>query len=190
MSSQPRTVRPMRDGILIQDAIQQNRFLFIVLGIAMVVIGAVAIASPFIATVAAKKFFGWLLLVSGIVQIAIAFSTGKWGELFLDLLFGALFVVAGVWLAFYPLTGILTLTAFLAIVFVAQGIVEVIIAFRMRPAGGWGWMLIAGALALIVGLMILSELPSSALWAIGALVGINFICTGLAYVLIALTPEA
>jgi uncharacterized membrane protein HdeD (DUF308 family) len=50
-------------------------------------------------------------------------------------------------------------------------------------------MFAAGVLALIVGLLILSEFPSSALWAIGALVGINFICTGLAYVLLALTVE-
>jgi uncharacterized membrane protein HdeD (DUF308 family) len=175
--------------VLIEDAIQQNRFLFIVLGIAMMLIGAVAIGSPFVTTVAAKILFGWLLLLSGILQIVVAFSTGRWGEFFLDLLFGALFVVAGIWLAFYPLTGILSLTLFLAIVFVAQGLIEVVNAFHMRPIAGWGWMFTAGVLALIVGLLILSKFPSSALWAIGALVGINFICTGLAYVLLALTAE-
>ena len=155
----------------------------------MVIIGVVAIGSPFLATVAAKILFGWLLLVSGILQIIVAFSTGKWGEFFLDLLFGLLFVVAGAWLAFYPLAGILSLTVFLAIVFVVQGVIEVINAFRMRPIAGWGWMFTAGVLALIVGLMILSRFPSSALWAIGALVGINFISTGLAYVLLASTTE-
>lgn len=176
-------------SVLMEDAIQQNRFLFIVLGVAMVIIGAGAIASPFMITVAAKIFFGWLLLLSGILQVIVASSTRKWSEFFLDLVFGALFVVAGSWLAFYPLTGIFTLTVFLATVFVLQGIIEVINAFRMHPIAGWGWMLTAGVLALIVGLLILSEFPSSALWAIGALVGINFICTGLAYVLLVLTAE-
>lgn len=189
MSEPLRIPLSMGRSVLIEDAIQQNRFLFIVLGIAMVIIGAGAIASPLMITVVAKIFFGWLLLFSGVLQVIFSLSTGKWSEFFLDLVFGALFVVAGAWLAFYPLTGIFTLTVFLATVFVLQGIIEVINAFRMHPIAGWGWMLTAGVLALIVGLLILSEFPSSALWAIGALVGINFICTGLAYVLLALTAE-
>lgn len=176
-------------SILIEDAIRQNRFLFILLGIAMVILGVGAIASPFLITVAAKIFLGWLLLIGGVLQVIFALSAKKFGEFFLDLLFGVLFVVSGAWLAFYPLTGIFTLTVFLATVFVLQGIIEVINAFRMHPIAGWGWMFAAGVLALIVGLLILSEFPSSALWAIGALVGINFICTGLAYVLLALTVE-
>jgi uncharacterized membrane protein HdeD (DUF308 family) len=189
MSTPLRVPLSIGRSILIEDAIRQNRFLFILLGIAMVIIGAGAVASPFVITVVAKIFFGWLLLIGGILQIIFAISTRKLSEFFLDLLFGLLFVVAGAWLAFYPLTGVFTLTVFLATVFVLQGIIEVINAFRMHPIAGWGWMLTAGVLALIVGLLILSEFPSSALWAIGALVGINFICTGLAYVLLALTVE-
>jgi uncharacterized membrane protein HdeD (DUF308 family) len=180
----------MRGATLIYPAIQQNRLLFIVLGIAMIVMGAIAIASPFVTTVAGKIFFGWLLLANGILQIVAAFSAGRRGAFFLDLLLGGVFVAAGAWLAFYPLTGVLTLTVFLGVAFVVHGILESISAFRMRPTRGWGWILTAGILAVVVGLLILSEFPSSALWAIGMLIGINFICSGATYVLLALTPEA
>ena len=94
---------------------------------------------------------------------------------------GILFVIAGAWLAFFPLTGIITLTIFLAAMFAAQGVIEIVMAFRMRPHDGWGWMLFAGIVALAVGIMIMLNLPTSAAWAIGLLVGINLFMTGWAY---------
>lgn len=97
---------------------------------------------------------------------------------------GVLFLVAGGWLAFFPLTGIVTLTIFLAAMFVVQGVIEIAMAFRIRPLDGWGWMLFAGLVALAVGILILFGLPSSATWAIGLLVGINLLMTGWAYLLL------
>ena len=97
---------------------------------------------------------------------------------------GVLFLIGGGWLAFFPLTGIITLTIFLAAMFVVQGIIEIAMALRMRPHEGWIWMLLAGIVALAAGLLILAQLPSSATWAIGLLVGINLIMTGWAYLLL------
>ncbi len=62
-------------------------------------------------------------------------------------------------------------------------------AFRMRPGGGWFAMLLAGAVAMLVGVMILSGLPSTAAWAIGLLVGVNLIASGLTYIVLALTAR-
>jgi uncharacterized membrane protein HdeD (DUF308 family) len=176
-------------SIVAKDVIQQNRFLFVIIGIGMVMIGAAAIASPLIGTVVAKTFFGWLLLLSGVMQVFLAFSTKKWTEFAIEILLGVQFALVGVWLIFYPASGILALTAILGGVFIVQGSLEIISALRMRPRGGWGWMMVAGILALIVGLAVIAEFPSSAVWAIGALFGINFIGTGMAYVLLALTPD-
>ena len=50
-------------------------------------------------------------------------------------------------------------------------------------------MLIAGIVAVGVGILILAELPSSAVWAIGLLVGINLISSGWAYVFLALVAR-
>ncbi|GFO83201.1 MAG: hypothetical protein A49_28280 [Methyloceanibacter sp.] len=97
---------------------------------------------------------------------------------------GALFVIGGGWLAFFPLTGIVTLTIFLAAMFVVQGVIEVAMALRIRPHSGWIWMLLAGLVAFAVGMLIFLKLPSSAAWAIGLLVGINLIMTGWAYLLL------
>ena len=90
--------------------IAEHRGWFVFLGIALIVIGAVAITFPLMTTIAAKIFVGWLFLVGGILQVVHAFSTQKWSEFLLSLLIGALYVIAGAWLAFLPFTGIITLT--------------------------------------------------------------------------------
>ena len=94
--------------------------------------------------------------------------------------------MAGGWLAFFPFTGIITLTILLAALFLAEGVLEVILAFRVRPHEGWGWLLLSGLVAIAVGALIAAELPGSAVWAIGLLAGVNLISTGVSFVVLAL----
>ena len=164
-----------------QAAIPENRTWFIVLGVLLIMLGIAAISFPLLTTIAAKIFLGWLFLIGGIVQIVHAFSTRRWSEFLLEVLVGVLYLIAGGWLAFFPVTGIVTLTVLLAAIFIAQGVLEAGMAFRMRPHGGWVWMLIASIAALAVGILILIHLPSSAARAIGLLVGIKLIISGWAY---------
>jgi len=115
-----------------------------------------------------------------------AFSTRSWSEFLLDLLVGLLYALVGAWLAFFPLTGILTLTVLLAITFVLQGGAQIGMSFRMRPHSGWFWMLLAGIIAILAGAMIVAGLPSTATWAVGILVGVNLLTSGWAYLILAL----
>jgi uncharacterized membrane protein HdeD (DUF308 family) len=177
---------PSSPADLAQVTIAEDRTWFMILGLALIVLGIVAVAFPFLTTVAVKIFLGWLFLISGIVQIFHAFSTQKWSAFFFNLLVGALYLVAGAWLAFLPLTGIITLTVLLAAMFIIQGLLEAGMAMRLRPHAGWTWMLIAGLVALTVGALIFAELPSSAVWAIGLLVGVKMITSGWAYFFLAL----
>jgi len=165
----------------VEATISENRTWFMALGIVLILLGFVALAFPFITTIAAKTFLGWLFMIGGIFQLVHAFSTQKWSGFFLNLLIGAIYILAGGWLAFFPLAGILTLTILLAIMFIFQGVLESSMAIRMRPLESWVWMLVAGIVAIVVGAMIILGLPSSAVWAIGLLVGINMISSGWAY---------
>jgi len=168
------------------ELIAEKRNWFIALGILLIAIGVLAIAFPFATTIATEIFLGWLFLIGGLFQVVQAFSTQRWSQFFLNILLGILYFLAGAWLAFFPLAGIVTLTIFLVALFIAEGILQIIMAFRIRPMRGWGWMLVSGILALLVGVLIYAQLPSSAVWAIGLLVGINIISTGWAYLLLAL----
>jgi uncharacterized membrane protein HdeD (DUF308 family) len=181
MSEQPTSNASEASEAAVPEAVSQNRFLFLILGIILIGVGIFAIAFPFVATIAAKIFLGWLFLISGGVQIIHAFSTRRWAQFIIDLLIGALYVFAGIWLTFFPLTTVVTLTLFLAVLFVIHGVLEAGMALRMRPSKGWMWMLFAAILAIVVGVLIFYKLPSSAAWAIGTLVGIKLISSGWAY---------
>ena len=78
----------------------------------------------------------------------------------------------------------------LAVLFIAEGIFEVIMAVRVRPHDGWGFLLLSGIAALAVGLLIAIDLPGSAVWALGLLVGINLLFSGWSYVFLALAGGA
>jgi len=172
-------------SVPVHAAVAENRTWFMILGIVLILLGVLAILFPFVTTIAAKIFLGWLFLIGGIFEVVHAFSTQKWSEFLLNLLVGVLYVIAGAWLAFFPLTGILTLTILLAAMFIIEGVLECGMGFRMRPHEGWVWMLVSGIIAILIGIMIFAGLPSSAVWAIGVLVGINMISSGWAFVFLA-----
>jgi uncharacterized membrane protein HdeD (DUF308 family) len=159
---------------------------FLALGIVLVIVGFAAIAFPFLSTVAAKIMLGWLFLIGGVMMVIHAFSAQAWQGFVWSLLIGILYVVAGGYLAFFPLTGLLTLAILLVILFLAEGLFEVIMAFRVRPHEGWGFLLLSGIAALAVGVIIALDLPGSATWALGLLVGINLLFSGWSYIFLAM----
>jgi uncharacterized membrane protein HdeD (DUF308 family) len=159
---------------------------FLALGIVLIIVGFAAIAFPFVSTLAAKIMLGWLFLIGGVVMVIHAFSAQAWQGFVWSLLIGILYVVAGGYLAFFPLTGLLTLAVLLVILFLAEGLFEVIMAFRVRPHDGWGFLLLSGIAALAVGVIIALDLPGSATWALGLLVGINLLFSGWSYIFLAM----
>ena len=159
---------------------------FLALGIVLILAGLAAIAFPLLGTIAVKIMLGWLFLIGGVVMIVHAFQAPGWGGFLWEVLVGLLYVVAGAYLAFFPLTGLLTLAILLAVLFIAEGVFEVIQAFRVRPHEGWGFLLLSGIAALAVGVLITLSLPSSAEWALGLLAGINLLFSGWSYVFLAL----
>lgn len=166
--------------------IRQNWGWFLALGIVFALAGLAAIAFPLLSTIATKIVLGWIFLAGGVLMILHAFSASGWRGFLLGLLIGILYVVAGGWLAFFPFTGIITLTILLAALFLAEGVLEAIMAFRVRPHEGWVWLLLSGLVAVAAGIMIAMGLPSSATWAIGLLTGINLLMTGASFIALAL----
>ena len=159
---------------------------FLALGLLLILAGAAAIAFPLLSTVATKIALGWIFLITGAVLVVHAFSIQGWRGFLLGLLVGALYVVAGAYLAFSLFGGVISLTILLAALFMAEGVLEVIMAVRVRPHEGWVWLLLSGLIAIAVGAMIAAQLPTSAEWAIGLLTGINLLSTGVSFVVLAL----
>lgn len=169
--------------------ISDNWGWYLLLGGTSCAAGLLAIAFPLIASIAIKVLIGWLLLLIGISQILQAFSAQKWRTAVLDFLIGLLLLVAGGILAIYPLTGLIALTLFLAILFVIQGVLQIALSLQLRTVAGWGWILFSGIIAVAIGILLGLELPSSAGWALGLLAGINMIVSGVGYIALALTAR-
>jgi uncharacterized membrane protein HdeD (DUF308 family) len=194
--SQTQEVRPMTDQLSRTDIdaalaeakrqISDNWGWFLALGLLLIIAGAAAIAFPLLSTVATKIALGWIFLITGAVLVVHAFSIQGWRGFLLGLLVGALYVVAGAYLAFSLFGGVISLTILLAALFMAEGVLEVIMAVRVRPHEGWVWLLLSGLIAIAVGGMIAAQLPTSAEWAIGLLTGINLLSTGVSFVVLAL----
>jgi uncharacterized membrane protein HdeD (DUF308 family) len=95
--------------------------------------------------------------------------------------------VAGLWMVVRPWEATITMTAILVAYFIATGVIRVATAAVGPPRRERVLLGISGALAVLVGILIGSELPSSASWAIGLLVGIQFLFDGGLLVVLALT---
>jgi uncharacterized membrane protein HdeD (DUF308 family) len=150
----------------------------IVLSVLMIAAGALAIVSPAIAGVAVTVFFGWLLIISGLLHLAYAWQAGRPGAVLWEILLAILYGGIGVYLLARPGAGMASLTLALACYLVFEGVLEFVLAFRLRPLPGTGWLLFDGIVTLVLALMIGSAWPISSAWAIGTLVGASMLSSG------------
>jgi uncharacterized membrane protein HdeD (DUF308 family) len=165
--------------------IREHWWAFLALGIALVLIGSLCIIYPFASSVGAVVALGFLLLAGGIAQIVSSFWAGKWTGMLMHLLVGVLYVVVGFMIIDAPAENLLLLTKLLAIFLIVVGVLDIVSALLQR-FHGWGWVLLNGAVTLLLGLLINRQWPSSALWVIGLFVGIEMIFNGWAWIMLAL----
>ena len=154
------------------------------LGILMIVFGMAAMAFPFLAGLAVSLVVAWLLIFSGCAHIAYAWQKSI-GYLILESLLGILYVVAGGFMLMNPAVGLATLTVVFAIYLVIESIINFVMAFRLRPVPGSGWLVVHGIVSIFLAVMIWQGWPVSAIWMIGVLVGINMIFSGIARFMLA-----
>lgn len=93
---------------------------FIGLGIGFLVLGALAIFVPLVASVLTTMLFGWLLVIGGILTAVHAVQNRRWAHSGWALVSAAIEIAAGLLVAF-PLAGTATLTLVLAAFFAAEG---------------------------------------------------------------------
>ena len=165
-------------GTELIERIKHNAGMVIAIGVVLLIVGILALASPFVAGLSVAIIVGALLLVGGIAQLVFAFQAGSFGKGLLAFLLGALTVAAGAIVIARPGVGLATLTLFLVAYFIIEGIFEAIWAFQIKPVSGWGWSLFSGIVSLLLGIMIWAQFPLSGAWAVGVLVGIKLIFSG------------
>jgi uncharacterized membrane protein HdeD (DUF308 family) len=168
------------------NVVQQASTWSIMWGVLLLVLGLLAIVSPFLAAIAVTGFIAWLIVLAGAVHLILAFHTHGAGSLIWKLLVGVAYLFFGGYLIMHPVLGVASLTLVLATLLLIEGILNIVLFFRMRSAGGSSWVLLDGVITLLLGLMIYVQWPSSSIWAIGTLVGASMIISGVARVMLSL----
>lgn len=154
------------------------------MGIGILVIGILAVILPHIATLTVQMLVAVILILSGILHIAHAFTVRKWRDITWELLFAILFLFTGLLFVAYPMSGAFALTVMLGLFFLILGIIQILSAMTWRQRPGWGWMLTGGVLSIILGIIVITGLPGTALWSIGLILGIDLIFSGFTLIMI------
>ena len=150
------------------------------LSVLMILAGVLAIVIPPAAGIAVLVVVAWLLMFSGAAHLVFAWHTRTAGGMVWELLLGILYIFVGVYALLHPVAGLASLTLVLAIYLFAEGVLELILSFRLRPLPGSNWLLFDGIITLILAILIWRSWPSSTEWVIGTLVGISMLFSGAA----------
>ena len=171
----------------VRKAIGLHWRIFLFHGVALIVLGVLAVVSPVLATIAVEIFIGWLLVIGGVVGLVAMFSAHDVPAFLWNLLTAALSVVVGALLICKPVTGVISLTIALTAFFVVEGLFQTVtsIAYRGSMPGAWGWMLASGLADLVLAGLIIWGLPFSAAWVLGLLAGVNLLTSGVAITMMA-----
>lgn len=144
----------------------------IVWGILLIVTGFIAIMKPTVAALAFELLLAWLLVFAGIVEIVYAIQERGKDGFTLKILLAILTLLLGVFMLLRPGIGIASIALLIGAFLLAHGVTAVMLAFKLKPAKGWGWVLFDGILSIVIALLIASGWPDSSIGFVGTLVGI------------------
>jgi uncharacterized membrane protein HdeD (DUF308 family) len=166
-------------GMSLLDALGQRAGTARWVGIALIVAGVLAMASPLVAGASVMMVIGVLMLVAGAFTGMLAFGVGAFGRGIWLLLLALLMLWAGWLIATRPLEALVSVTLFLAAYFALSGLVEIVAALGAAGAPGRGWMIVSGLVSVLLGVSLWRHFPASAAVAVGVLFGLLLLFQGM-----------
>ncbi|MGB0123741.1 MAG: HdeD family acid-resistance protein [Silvibacterium sp.] len=152
--------------------------------ILIIIAGFIAITTPFISGIGITIVIGWLLVISGVFHVIESFHARGAGSFIWRLIVGLIYIIGGADIALHPAYGLITLTLFLGIILLIQGVLGVVAFFSHRNLPGSVWILINSLINLAFGAFIWWDGPRAAVWVIGTLVGVVLIFSGITRLMI------
>jgi uncharacterized membrane protein HdeD (DUF308 family) len=152
---------------------------YLAAAVLFIILGIFAVIEPGIAGLGVTLLVGWILGIGAVFHFVAAFKGGGAKQVIFQALIGIVYGIGGFYFLTHTIMATGTLTLLLAGIILAEGVIEVISYFRLRKEGASGWLLFNGLITLALGALIWFHWPSSTVWAIGTLVGINLLMTGI-----------
>lgn len=149
-----------------------------IIGTLLILTGILAIVFPFVMTVAAELLAGTVLVTAAVAEFVHAFQCRSWKGSLVNGLTGMISLAFGLIFLLFPLTGMISLTLLIAVLFFASGTFRVAVATRLRPYDGWAWLMLSGVVGIVLGLLITLMLPQAAGWVLGVMIGLDLLFAG------------
>ncbi len=155
-------------------------------GVAMVVIGILAMLAPLASGLLFDMIFGALFIGAGIVEFLDAFRAGTWQRGVLLGLAGIITLAAGVLYIARPIVGLVVLTVVFLAYLVFVGAFRIVMSLQLpRGAPGRFWEFASGVVALVLAYLAVTRMPDVSLWLIGTFIGVSLVFAGVARISLA-----
>lgn len=148
------------------------------IGVGMILTGVLSLLSPAFLGVAAMVTVGLLLIIGGVGQCIWAMQTGSAERGWLVFVLGGVAVIVGFFLVLRPITALTPVIILVAVYFALTGVGTIVHALAIQPKDGWAWMLAGGAFSVLLALLVIAQWPFSGVWAVGVLIGLQLIVSG------------
>lgn len=158
----------------------------VALGVVYAVAGVLALGSVVTATVVSVYFIGIMMIIAGVAEVFSSFQIKTWGRFLFWLLLGLLYIVAGFVAFTNPLLTAAGLTLVLGAALFVSGLVRIFLGFSMKHGTPWIWVVLSGAITLLLGLIILIHWPVSSLWVLGIFLGVDLLMAGIGWISVGL----
>jgi uncharacterized membrane protein HdeD (DUF308 family) len=163
-----------------RETVKRYSLWYLIQGVLLVVAGVLALIYPFIASVAIVYVLAWILIASGILQGIGLIGATNVPHYWLQLISAVLAILIGVLLLRSPDSGLLIMTVLLIVYFMVEGIAKIIFALTIKPFPKWGWILASGFIGILLSLILWANMPLTADWVLGLMLGILLVCEGAA----------
>ena len=162
----------------VRDTIRKRSLFYLLQGGVMVLAGIVALVVPAFMSAGLLSLLGWLLILSGIVQVVSLIGATQVPYFWLQIITVVLEVVVGYLLVSNPAAGLVAVTSLMLVLFLVDGFARVVFALMIRPMDDWLWVLGSGLVAVACAAILLANLPEAASWLLGFLLGVHLISAG------------
>ena len=164
----------------------EKRFLSFVLieGILLSVLGLGMLMLPKITTISFGLMLCLTFIVYGGYKVINAILTRNYSRHFvLNIVTGLLLFLTGVFLFMAPMFNLLLITSAIGVYFILESISSIAFAVQNKNTLYFWWLaILVGVMQFLLGLIIILGLPSTALWVVGVLAGINFLIAGVVFI--------
>lgn len=158
-------------------------------GLVMIACGVGAIMLPVVADFTMGTILGAALAIVGVAKITQGMNLREWAGANWQIMLGAAEVVGGILIYLNPLKGALAIALLLAVVFLIEAVMQIALAFRMRPEAGWAWLLVAGLVALAASIGIVLTARHMQYFTPGTFAGVAILAAGWACVMMAIAKQ-